>query len=298
MKKSMKLLGVIVGIFAALGLILIIVGTLMGGVDTVADDVINNRLVLNLNDKISLDVDDVDTSNMESIGEGQNQFSREEIKSISLYGKYGEFEVNVGNEDYYYIDVLKGASHVKYSLENGELKIATAGTILNSWKTSLKVKIYVPRDAMLETVKLDIGAGEMVCSNILTNTLDVNIGAGEGEFNNVTASEVKFNLGAGDAEIAKANFTNFNLKIGMGDMELDGIILGDVDIDCGTGSVGLELSNRYADFNYQVDVGAGEVDLGEQEYSGIGNNVNLNNNAEHTMNIKCGMGEVSAEFSN
>lgn len=296
MKKSMKILGIIAGIFAALGLMFIIIGGLMGGGVSVAEDVANNRLVLGLKDKISLNVKDVDTSNMNLIEEGNNQFAKEEIKSVALYGKYGEFEVNVGKENYYYIEVLKGASHVKYSLENGELKIATAGTIINSWRTSPKVKFYVPEDAVLETVKLDIGAGELTFSNIVTNTLDVNIGAGEGVFNNITASEVKFNVGAGEAEIAEANFTNCDLKIGMGDIELNGTILGNVDIDCGTGSVGLELSNRYGDFNYQVKVGAGEVDLGEQEYSGIGNNVNLNNNAGHTMNIKCGMGEVSAEF--
>ena len=77
---------------------------------------------------------------------------------------------------------------------------------------------------------------------------------------------------------------------------MEGSLNGNVDIDCGMGNVELNLSNLYSDFNYTVKVGAGEVELGEEEYSGIAHNVSLNNNSDRIMNIKCGMGDVSVAF--
>lgn len=87
-----------------------------------------------------------------------------------------------------------------------------------------------------------------------------------------------------------------NFKVGMGDVDIEGNITGKLDADCGLGNMELELTNSYNDFNYAINVGAGNVEIEDKEYSGIGNNMDINNNADKTMNIKCGLGNVSVEF--
>lgn len=295
MKRFTKLFLIISGILAALGIILIITGVSMGGSYVVADDVLGGRLFFGFDNDYF--VEDSDIENMNDLGDEENTFSKEEINSIVLNGKYGEYEIDVWDSDTYAIQGIKGSDRIKYAIEEGVLKISMTGKYLWYRGANIKVKIYVPKDVTLNSAELNVSAGTLVCSHIKTQVLEANIGAGEGSFHNIEAVDSRFNVGAGDGEIKNSVLTNCNLKVGLGDFDIEGNINGDVDIDCGMGNVEMELSNLYNDFNYKVQVGAGDVEIGDREYSGVSNSVSLNNDSDKTMNIKCGMGDVSVEFS-
>ena len=294
MKRFRRTFLIISGILTVLGIILIIVGLLNGGIKSVTNDLLNNRLSISLGDVFYTDEE---FDNMNSITDETNRFSKEDVKSFVLKGNAGEYEVTVWDESDYSVQGIKGNEHIRYSLEKGVLTVASHEQNLIRWGNSVKAKIFIPKDAFPEKIALNIGAGELICNSIKTNNLDVNIGTGEGIFNNVEAINAQFNVGAGDGEINNASFTECELRVGIGDIDLSGNIWGNTNINCGVGNMDLELINRYSDFNYAIKVGAGDVRVGREKYSGVSNVVNLDNGSDKLMNIKCGLGDVSVEFA-
>lgn len=296
MRQFRKIFLMVGGILAALGIIFIIAGIAMGGSHVILEDGLSGRLSYGFDSDFF--VDDGDTENMNYLEGDETVLSKDEVNSITLNGKYGEYEINIWDNDTYVIQGIKGADRIRYSVENGVLKISMTGKNIVYRGIDVKVKIYVPKDVTLNSVTLNIGAGTIICNNIKAQTMDVNIGAGEGEINNIEVADSKFRVGAGDGEIKNSRLTNCDVKVGMGDFDVEGTISGNVDVDCGVGNVEMNLSNLYSDFNYTVKVGAGDVEIGDREYSGISNSVSLNNGSDKTMNIKCGLGDVSVELSN
>lgn len=290
MKKFCKIMGIISAVLAVAGIIFIIIGVKSGGADVIAGRVANNELPF-----IHFDIDDFDTEGMESLSD-ENTFTKDEVQSIELKGKYGKYQFCQGTNDNLSVSVTNGSSKVKYSLENGILKIIDNGN-KKFWSTekTCQIKIYIPTDYKLNNVNIKVGAGIVGGSYISNGTLDIDVGAGKGNFDSIMADNYNISIGAGEAEINSSRLGNGNIEVGMGDFDFTGTISGNTDIQCGMGDVSLELQNHYSDFNYVLNVGAGDIEINDEDYSGISYSKNINNSAAFNMNIDCGMGNVSVE---
>lgn len=299
MKEFRKIIGIFSGIFAAIGIVLIIAGISMGGIYVIAEDVASGVLSIGPEDFIFGDFEGIDTDKMASVSESGSRFEGIEVDSLEFYGKYGEFEIMSWNETYYEIIPANNSDEVRYNFENGILQVATAGKDFNFWGNNdeVKVKIMVPADDSLEDLLINVGAGEITCANIKgIAKLDVNIGAGEGKFNGIEAMEVNFTVGAGDGDVENSSFTNCVFEVGVGDIDVSGSVNGNVKIDCGIGGVSLDISQTKNEFNYKIDVGLGDVKIGKEKYSGIVDNTNIDNDSDKLIDIECGMGDVKLEF--
>jgi hypothetical protein len=69
-----------------------------------------------------------------------------------------------------------------------------------------------------------------------------------------------------------------------------------VDIDCGMGSVTLELRASQDSYNIEADCGVGSVHAGSLRIDGAGDQTYISGNAAGEMNIDCGMGSVRVSF--
>lgn len=289
MRKLRKIFFIVSGILAILGIVLISVGASKGGVEKLARDFSNNVF--------AFDFDNENTEGMNDLTNKEITFSKQEVSSIVLNGKYGEYEIEVWDRAEYSVQGIQGSGYIKYSLNNGELKISTKGDFLSDLTDAVKAKIYIPKDAELSSASFNVGAGTITCGNINATDLFITVGAGEGYFYNINATTTKFNIGAGECNVENVNFTNCEFKIGVGEFDLQGNIEGNVDVQCGTGNVDMELLNLYNEFDYAVKVGIGSVRVGKELSPVTDSNINLDNNAEKTMSIKCGIGDVSVEFA-
>ena len=92
------------------------------------------------------------------------------------------------------------------------------------------------------------------------------------------------------------NLHSLYAEVGAGEMEYSGTISGNVEIVCGAGEVDLHLHGREDDFNYELSVGIGEIEIGEKEYGGLAMDKTIDNRAEKDMIIQCGAGSVSVDF--
>lgn len=155
--------------------------------------------------------------------------------------------------------------------------------------------IYLP-DQMYEEITLDMGAG--TCTGELPECakLSIRLGAGECDFDYIKADEIELEVGAGECKIGLLEARELNADIAMGEFSAKALIADDLDAKVGMGEITMEIIGDEADFDYDVEVGAGEVRIGSRSYSGIGSGGSRDNGLEREIDVECGMGEATLKF--
>ncbi len=144
-----------------------------------------------------------------------------------------------------------------------------------------KVCISYPEDVKLQELEIEMGAGTVYLNrDIETEKLSVEMGAGEFESKNpVTAREA-------------------DLEIGTGSMTFADLSARKTDGECGLGEMDLTLTGTQEDYNYDLECGVGNLDVGSDSYSGLGREKSISNKgADRKLDLECGMGNVSVDFS-
>ena len=144
-----------------------------------------------------------------------------------------------------------------------------------------KVHISYPEDVKLQELEIEMGAGTVYLNrDIETEKLSVEMGAGEFESKNpVTAREA-------------------DLEIGTGSMTFADLSARKTDGECGLGELDLTLTGTQEDYNYDLECGVGNLDVGSDSYSGLGREKTISNKgADRKLDLECGMGNISVDFS-
>lgn len=274
MKKFLKRLGIISGILAALGVVFVGIGFARGGKDIVKSDLLNNRLVVEFDNWFN---DDRNESMNNISSDSVIKFDKDayEIHSLNIKAKYGEIKINQWDEAGFGIENQAKRLDVKYEVLNGVLNISVSGKI-GITDNSGKIILYIPKEK-LNSAEILVGAGELECNGMTADSLNIEVGTGEGK-------------------IAFGQFDKCDIDVGVGELDIENTTVNNMNIDCGMGEVKAELNNSYSDFDYKLKVGAGEIELDSKKYIGLSEAVNISNNAGKTIDIDCGMGEVSISF--
>ena len=144
-----------------------------------------------------------------------------------------------------------------------------------------KVCISYPEDVKLQELEIEMGAGTVYLNrDIETEKLSVEMGAGEFESKNpVTAREA-------------------DLEIGTGSMTFADLSAKKISGECGLGELDLTMTGTQEDYNYDLECGVGNLDVGSDSYSGLGREKSISNTgADRKLDLECGMGNVSVNFS-
>ena len=144
-----------------------------------------------------------------------------------------------------------------------------------------KVCIFYPEDVKLQELEIEMGAGTVYLNrDIETEKLSVEMGAGEFDSKNpVTAEEA-------------------DLEIGTGSMTFADLSAKKISGECGLGELDLTMTGTQEDYNYDLECGVGNLDVGSDSYSGLGREKTISNKgADRKLDLECGMGNVSVDFS-
>ena len=144
-----------------------------------------------------------------------------------------------------------------------------------------KVCISYPEDVKLQELEIEMGAGTVYLNrDVETEKLSVEMGAGEFESKNpVTAEEA-------------------DLEIGTGSMTFADLSAKKISGECGLGELDLTMTGTQEDYNYDLECGVGNLDVGSDSYSGLGREKSISNTgADRKLDLECGMGNVSVNFS-
>lgn len=145
--------------------------------------------------------------------------------------------------------------------------------VMNSRGELATLTIQIPKNHSLRSMALYIGAGIL-------------------EADDIRVSELEIGVGAGEANIHQFTVNSLEVKVGAGEADLTGTAAAEAIIECGIGKVNYQAVGSQKDYSYDLEVGAGVVSIGNEDYSGLANSKKIMNGGP-LMEIECGIGEVN-----
>ena len=292
MKKFTKGMLIAAGIFAAAGIGLTAAGGVMGASMSELTGVNSLKRILWMtewdddhDDYDDIDDDDyVDHDGMEYSAEVGNESSTDgtvyQLKyqptKLDIELKYDELILEEG--DSFCVRVYDDSGkNVTVKESSDTLKVRSTKKL----SKTRKVCISYPEDVKLQELEIEMGAGTVYLNrDIETEKLSVEMGAGEFDSKNpVTAEEA-------------------DLEIGTGSMTFADLSAKKISGECGLGELDLTMTGTQEDYNYDLECGVGNLDVGSDSYSGLGREKSISNTgADRKLNLECGMGNVSVDFS-
>ena len=155
--------------------------------------------------------------------------------------------------------------------------------------------LYLP-DRVYDEISIEMGAGTCNGDFPESRQLSIDMGAGEVEFAYVKTGEFELRVGAGECSIDTIEADKINADIAMGEFSAKARIHDELDAKVGMGEISMDIIGEENDFDYDVEVGAGEVTIGSRSYSGVGSGGGQSNNTGKEIDVECGMGEAIIRF--
>ena len=161
-------------------------------------------------------------------------------------------------------------------------------------KVSGNIIIYIPKEANIEKLDLDTGAGKIDIQNIKAEKIDLDHGAGVLKITDSKFDNTDIDGGAGKIEIASSELNNMDLDCGAGKVEIEARITGNNKISAGVGEINLELLGNKEEYQITAERGIGNIRIENQECSskttyGIGTN---------KIKVEGGIGNIDIQYIN
>ena len=113
----------------------------------------------------------------------------------------------------------------------------------------------------------------------------------------LTARELDLEGGAGAISINSGKVQELDIDVQAGSVVYSGEVGSSLIADCQAGGVELSLKGEPEDFNYELDVNMGSIQIGGQEYSGIEKEKTLiSDSAVKKADLHCDVGSIEITF--
>ncbi len=268
---------------------------------------------------------DEDWENGETIPIGEKKkldISAGDLKELNLWLGACNLNIEKSEDENVWIAMGGNTDRIHYRIDGGTLEIEDKGQygfrsfIRGELSRNRVVNLYLPEDIVLDTVDIGFGAGQIDSIPLAARQIDVEAGAGVCRFREIEADTLNLSIGAGkmnidrinvreaDVEVGAGEFVAdemnisgyIDLNVGMGNVNLYGTIEGDMDAECGMGSLAILLTGSQEDHNYVVECSMGDTTIGDSSYSGLANEKTIANNSSSDFDIECSMGSVVIVF--
>ena len=242
MKKTTRTLLGIGGAFCLIGALLFGIGFMSGGTKYVH--------ATNLNAMNAQSDQD----------EKENHFTLEktelsDFNSLNVNLKNSDFNIKESPNEKSYIEYVQETTKAKnplsYSIKNNTLTLKENGNTGASYtisvdisflqpllsgkniasymdeKTNYKnyVTLYLPKDKLLSSAKVDLGYGDFSLTNTAFNTADIILDDGDFIADTITVNGGTISLSYGDCDFKKASLSNTTIKSADGDISMNNLYL-------------------------------------------------------------------------
>lgn len=320
MKKFTKVSLMIAAVLASIGLLLCGIASLMGArYGTVRQMVRNGELNLGSwyawNDSYDEDWryynsgDDEGESAYESTESeagqtsGTEAFSIESVKNLNLVIDYAELCLEESADTEHITVTLNRGYQNRYEckMDGDTLKVkydAEKDVFFRNHNRRPKITVSIPKGMVFEKLSVEIGAAEasFEVEDVSCEMLTINVGVGNLQADGFRVLDLMdVTIGTGNVKIEDGVFRDVKLDCGVGNFSMDGIVAGDIDGRCGLGNMELELEGGETDYNYNLSCGLGEIRVNQTRYTNISGGNKVNNNADQTITLDCGLGRIKLE---
>lgn len=235
----------------------------------------------------------------------------EAVDKLELDVYYGTVNIVENSENVEEIKVTveyrkKGHKReVKAYKDGTALKIEEVGSRRSIRNDSTRITVQIPadmkeRNRALNVITIKQNAGDIYVDTPLTaEEINITVKAGECEVSEKLTAYKSFqaDVGAGDMELEQVEASRVELTAGVGQISTEEVLADDIYMNCGVGSIEIEAAGTEQDYSYEVKCGVGEVEIGDNSFSGLGNKRKIKNTGSRNIEIDCGVGDVEVYFS-
>lgn len=191
--------------------------------------------------------------------------------------------------------VKTDSDYINIQNNNGKISVIERKHNVFGRKSNKTLAIYIPKDLILDFVKLDLGIGNIDISNINLLKGDFDFGIGNIIIESINVNnELSLDCGIGNTIIKSGVIHNLELDTGMGSVKINTSLFGDNKLDLGVGKTELNLLSSDSDYRFEIDKGLGSVKynnktIDNDEKFGLGNNI---------IEVSGGVGKITINTSN
>ena len=277
MKKGWKVFWIVCAVMAAAGIAMTVTGIALGGLAMLS----NTDEAGPVHDWLQRTGRRVETEN--TVPDGEMITAYEGIDEISLDLSNLGIVVTPSDSEAVIVDTSQLRSDIRedvvISQNGGELEMETDGHSGFHWNADDPGMLYIsiPRGAYYNSFSADVGAGLL-------------------EMEGVSAGEISLEVGAGQI-IAEGFCTDvLEADCGAGQISLQGEVLRTADLNCDVGEVLFTLPGGMEVYNYELSCYAGELIVGDEAYSGIRNDMKIDNGSSCLIEAECRIGRMEIMF--
>lgn len=321
MKNFMKSCGITALILILVGLALsVTAGSVKGttALRDVVDDVTNGMVQLNLGDlndwgitigeEALRELEANVNYNIEDSMNFDNDFEILEgnVDKYSLVADIKELDVEVGgcsfkmetsSDENFYLEA-NSINKLQGYVEEQVLYIkGTIGTGVIDNLGDGEITLYVPENFQFEKVDMELGAGAMELGNLAAKEAKLEVGAGQIVVSDMQGEKVELTVGMGEILVNGMQVQELEAEVDMGHMYAEGDITAKVTIECNMGSIEMEVTGEWMDFDYNLECGMGNLQVGDDVYSGVATEKIITNMADKEMDVECAMGNIQISFT-
>ena len=277
MKKGWKVFWIVCAVMAAAGIAMTVTGIALGGLAMLS----NADEAGPVHDWLQRTGRRVETEN--TVPDGEMITAYEGIDEISLDLSNLGIVVTPSDSEAVIVDTSQLRSDIRedvvISQNGGKLEMETDGHSGFHWNADDPGMLYIsiPRGAYYNSFSADVGAGLL-------------------EMEGVSAGEISLEVGAGQI-IAEGFCTDvLEADCGAGQISLQGEVLRNADLNCDVGEVLFTLPGGMEVYNYELSCSAGELIVGDEAYSGIRNDMKIDNGSSCLIEAECRIGRMEIMF--
>ncbi len=184
------------------------------------------------------------------------------------------------------------------------LRIEENGSRKSVWNDSTRVTIGIPantkaKSGLFKKINMEQASGDVFVDVPLTaDEININVNAGECDVvEEITALEnFKAEIGAGKISLEQISAKEIVLKANVGEINTEELYADNISIDCGVGAIEAVAGGKEQDYNYDIKCNIGDVEIGDNSYSGFSSRRKVNNEGSKVMKVDCGVGSVEVSF--
>lgn len=136
--------------------------------------------------------------------------------------------------------------------------------------------ITVPEGTAMDTIEMEVSAGDIEVENIQANTVKLDVSAGDIDVVGGTIETIDVECSAGDVDIEKCEFNNLTTDLSAGDMDVtvtDSVKNYEIEAEASLGNVYVDGQKEGASYEQggsgtkymKIDVSAGDISIEEEE---------------------------------
>lgn len=119
---------------------------------------------------------------------------------------------------------------------------------------------------------------------------------GSFEASHLTLDQLKLDVDAGDIDIENTIANDINLSLNLGDLNFEGDVNKRLSVENNAGDVELQLRHFENNYNFDLAVDAGDLEVNNQEYGNLNATYKRNNNNNIYVDANVNLGNLSISF--